>query len=235
MSLQAEHSTKSDPTVEPSELLSALLDGELSAAELDRLLGDFDKSEALRGRWQRFCALKAAREGVRLRSSVDICAGVMAALADAPAPASDTRVVPLPERSRRPAPTFSWRTTAGIAAAASMAAVVVVGGVQRQLHAGAYPATASVATVASAPAVTSSLIAAADESARKADAAITSVAPQQVADSEGSRLDPEARRRLDDYVIEHSSYSGGGLSGSPLGYARFAAETANYQPADGQH
>ena len=83
---------------ESNEKLSALLDGELLGAELDQLLDELESSPDLAARWQRLCAVQAARKGVRIAAKVDISAGVMAAIAGAPAPAHDTRVVALTQR-----------------------------------------------------------------------------------------------------------------------------------------
>jgi negative regulator of sigma E activity len=191
---------------ECSELLSALLDGEIAGAELDRLLENLDKSEALRERWRRMCAARAAREGLRVNPRQDLCAGVMAALAGAPVPAQDQRVVPLPQRQRD-----VRRPALGLAAAASIAAVAVA--VALRVHSPAPDALVAVNTP----------VPGGSEAADAAASAETDVA----------RLDADSARRLDDYVIEHSNYRAGGMGG-PLSYARFAAHTAEYQPVDGQ-
>jgi negative regulator of sigma E activity len=48
------------------ELWSAGLDGELGPEELDRLLDGLERDEAAGKRWQRWSAVRAAREGVRV-------------------------------------------------------------------------------------------------------------------------------------------------------------------------
>lgn len=193
-----------------NEKLSALLDGELMGAELDQLLAELEASPELGERWQRLCTVQAAQKGVRLNPKIDISAGVMAAIADAPAPARDTRVVAMPQRksgagrsARR-----EWLPAVGLAAAASLVAVVAVTSLRtREAASEAQP----VATLA--PAVSGF---------------------QPVAASNLARLDDDAARQLDNLAIEHANYRGGGVGGA-LGYARVAAHTADYQIVDGQH
>jgi negative regulator of sigma E activity len=195
---------------ESNERLSALLDGELMDAELEQLLSELETSDALRARWQRMCVAQAARKGVQVTPKVDISAGVMAAIAGAPAPARDTRVVPLPlQRSSAPArmPRREWLPAMGLAAAASLVAAVAV----TSLRTHAPGATSAIALAPAASNVQ----------------AVTAVA-------DAAQLDAEAARQLDNLVIEHANYRGGGVGGA-LGYARVAAHTADYQTVNGQH
>ena len=61
--------------------LSALLDGECSPGELDRILEEMDRSPELKASWSRLCAARDAVEGVHIRKpAIDLCAGVMARL-----------------------------------------------------------------------------------------------------------------------------------------------------------
>lgn len=190
---------------ESYEKLSALLDGELSGAELDELLVELDSSPELAARWQRMCAAQSARKGVGLARKVDITAGVLAAIAQAPAPARDTRVVALPQRPARSA-RREWMPAVGLAAAASLVAVVAVTSFRARVG------TPESQPLALAPAVAGF---------------------QPVAAVSSTRLDDAAARQLDNLVIEHANYRGGGVGGA-LGYARVAAHTADYQVVNGQ-
>lgn len=109
------------------ESLSALLDGECTEAQLDALLEELDRDPQLKAAWGRQCLAREAMRGQRLqRKPVDICAGVMAALDAAPPAASDKVVVLAPRRARRlPA----WQSVAGLAVAATVAAVAVTLGI----------------------------------------------------------------------------------------------------------
>jgi negative regulator of sigma E activity len=208
---------------ESNETLSALLDGEVAGAELDRLLRELDSSEALRERWRRECVVRAARDGVRVRPGLDLCAGVMSAIADAPAPARDSKVVAIPQRAAgpaRPAPfpatgraTIGWLPAVGMAAAASLVAVVAV----TSIRSGNRPGTAAQVALTPTPAVE-----------------VQPAAYTQTAAAQTATLDDDAQRQLDNLVIEHANYRGGGVGGA-LGYARYAVHTADFQPADGQH
>lgn len=193
-----------------NEKLSALLDGELMGAELDQLLAELESSPELGARWQRLCTVQAAQKGVKLAPKIDISAGVMAAIAGAPAPAHDTRVVALSQRKARAerASRREWLPVVGLAAAASLVTVVAVTSIRSRV---AGPESQPVAL---APAV--------------------SGFQPVAAGSTSARLDDDAARQLDNLVIEHANYRGGGVGGA-LGYARVAAHTADYQIVDGQH
>jgi negative regulator of sigma E activity len=190
-----------------NERLSALLDGELLGAELDQLLEELESSPELNARWQRLCTVQAVRKGVKLAPKVDIAAGVMSAIADAPAPARDPRVVALPQRPARRL-RREWVPAVSLAAAASLVAVVAVTSIRGQLSG------TNGQTVALTP-------------------AISGIQPVAVL-SNATRLNDDAARQLDNLMIEHANYRGGGMGG-PLGYARVAAHTADYQIVDGQH
>ena len=193
-----------------NEQLSALLDGELQGAELDRLLEALESSPELNARWQRLCAVQSARKGVRLMPKVDITAGVLSAIADAPVPARDTRVVPMPQQPARRRARREWLPAVGIAAAASVAAVVAVG-----TYRGHVPAAAVGQAVALAPAA-------------------PGAQPVAAALADSVQLNAVAARQLDNLMIEHANYRGGGVGGA-LGYARVAAHTADYQIDDGRN
>lgn len=106
------------------ETLSALLDGECSPEELDALLDALETSPPLKQQWSRLCAAHDARSGVRVWSAGadDFCAAVMAGIAAEQPPQAERKVVPLTVRNKRVLP---WRQAAGLALAASVAAVAV--------------------------------------------------------------------------------------------------------------
>src|SRR3569623_562801 len=107
------------------EKLSALLDGECSAEELDRLLEDLEQSPELKAQWSRLCLARDSMEGVRIRKDQScICAGVMANLDKAPAELAKPNVVEL----RRPR-SMIVKQAAGWAVAASVATVAMMVGV----------------------------------------------------------------------------------------------------------
>ena len=125
------------------ESLSVLLDGECSAAELDRVLAEMERDPALRAQFSRQCLARDSRMGTRIRSAdLDFADRVLAALQDEPAV-----VVPFGDRVRR----MPWRAAVSLAAAAALGAVAVL--VVRPQASGpampAYPG-AAVQTAASA-------------------------------------------------------------------------------------
>src|SRR5690349_5161819 len=100
------------------ESLSVLLDGECSAAELDRVLAEMERDPALRAQLSRQCLARESRMGTRIRSAdLDFADRVLAALQDEPAV-----VVPFGDRVRR----IPWRAAVSLAAAAALGAVAVL-------------------------------------------------------------------------------------------------------------
>lgn len=222
------------------ELLSALLDGECTPAEVEAALAAIERSPALKARWTRMCLTRDALAGVAIRKpTIDLTAGIMAALDDQPAADTHPKVVPLrpravstPAAAPMPAAAVSarslrWQRFAGLAVAASITAVVAIGG--RNLldqpidgGAGSQPlATAAVAT---------NLVKV------SADGQLSGVVPVDVAseDSPGwENLDAETKRQLNDYLIQHSTRGADAGMGGSLGYPRLVAQQASYRPADG--
>jgi negative regulator of sigma E activity len=199
------------------ETLSALLDGECSAGELDRLLEEIEHSPALKEQWSRLCLARDAREGTHFaKNQPCICAGVMAGLDERPAELANPNVVEL----RRPRPAFNWKPLAGLAAAASVAVVALLVGVTSTPQSGVgLPETAQGAPVTepvSYPVV--------PRQARN----LQSVALH----AEGEQHWQDAGDDLDNYLIEHnSSLAGQGVGmGGTLRSARFAAHSATYHP-----
>jgi negative regulator of sigma E activity len=111
----------------PSEILSAALDGECSPAELDRLLDAMERDPGLRDAWSRQGQWRDARDGVALPPRAGaLTQAVMAAVAAEPAPLRSAHPKLTPLRRRRFATGLGWRPLGGLAAAASVAAVAVV-------------------------------------------------------------------------------------------------------------
>jgi negative regulator of sigma E activity len=102
-----------------NESLSALLDGECSPSELDRLLSEFDRDPDLRRQFARLCLAREARMGTRVRKpDLEFADRVLAALHSDEAPV----VVAIGDRVRR----MPWRAAASLAAAAALGAVAVL-------------------------------------------------------------------------------------------------------------
>lgn len=217
------------------ELLSALLDGECTPAETEAALAAIERSPALKARWSRMCLTRDALAGVAVaKPSFDFAAGVMAAIASEAQTEANPRVVPLrrPAVVAQPAPALQpqrvatrrrWQPITGLAAAASIAAVALVGGralLNAPIDGGAGAPAASQLTASVNP----------DIVRVSADGQISGAAGQ---DSRWTQLDNETARQLNDYLLEHSNSRADAGMGGSLGYARLAVRTADYRPADG--
>ena len=177
------------------EHLSALLDGECSAAELDRLLNEMERNPALKDDWSRMCRTRDLAAGTHIKADQTcICAGVMSKLDVLPQERANPKVVELVSR-RKP---FLWKPLAGLAAAASVAAVALLAGLSFTASQSTNPAS----TVAAATP--------------------TQVYSRQVAANQVPDED------LDNYLIEHNNSLAEQGMGGTLRYARFAAHTAAY-------
>ena len=192
--------------------LSALLDGECSAKELDQLLDELDRSPELAQQWSRLCLAREATEGTRVGADQPcICASVMSQL-DAQ-PVSHPKVVDLASRrlTRFPKIATYWKPMVGFAAAASMgaAAVLLV-----------QPAADRTLPGVDANGFTSGQL------AGWVPAGGSNIALQPVASLD--RDDAHAEM-LQQYLMDHSNAIAGDGVGGTLRYARFAAHTAEYQ------
>jgi negative regulator of sigma E activity len=222
------------------ESLSALLDGECSAEELDRLLDELEHKPELKRSWSRLVQARDAREGVRLAAELPcICAGVMARLDAQPEPLGANVVELSPRRqptvvvppaavpvaaptpaaafaATTPAARFNWQPLTGWAVAASIAVVALVlnfsgtQDVQRELNPG----------VAAMPQVTAPV---SNSNTVRRPRYLQTVAAT-----------PEDLQAADDdlrnYLIEHSNSLADRGMGGALSYARFAAHTAEFVP-----
>lgn len=198
------------------ETLSALLDGECTPEELDRLLDQLDRSPALKGTYSRLCLSRDAREGTRIQKEQPcICAGVMDGLDEAPLPASD-KLVDLDSRRRRGA-TF-WKPLAGFAVAASMGAAAVLVAMPQGREAGIPGAGPGFSPAVTAPVSLPLPAAAHPRGLRAVSASAAEIEAQQQEDD------------LSNYLMEHSNTAAGRGMGGTLSYARFAAHNAVYRP-----
>lgn len=108
------------------EHLSALLDGECSEQELDRLLDAMARDSALKEDWSRLCRNRDLTTGRWVQAaSPSICADVMARLEEPSEAQTRPNVIDLAARRGR----SIWKPLAGLAAAASVAAVAFLAGV----------------------------------------------------------------------------------------------------------
>jgi len=178
-----------------NESLSALLDGECSPSELDRLLAELERNPELRRQYSRLCLARDSRMGARVRSAdLDFSDRVLSALHSEEPPV----VVALGDRIRR----LPWRMAASLAAAAAVGAVTVLAvrpdpGVAPE----AQPAIQASATLAAAQ-----------------EMPATGEVETGFAD-----LDDENARQLRNYLIAYNQSRG--QVGSTMGYARYAAYT----------
>jgi len=212
------------------EILSALLDGECSPEELDRLLDEMERSPDLKQAYSRLCLAREAAEGTRVaRKQPCICADVMASLDSEPLPFG-AKVADLDARrpwrrflkSRRalatgtaaamPAP---WRPMAGLAAAATVAAVAVMVVVpESRERQGLSPA------MFGAPQISQPASLPLPASPRPRNLQMVSAQADEVAPEDD----------LSNYLMEHSNTAAGRGMGGTLSYARFTAHNAAYRP-----
>lgn len=184
------------------EALSALLDGECSPVELDRVLEAMERDPALKARYSRMClARDTLRSGSAKPVPASFAAGVLAALDQQPA----STVVPF--RARRLAGldwVRLWQPMAGLAAAATLAAVAVL--VLRPESA-LVPESQDVAGASSAQ------------------------VPAAKDDRHWTELDAANARQLNDYLTAYNrSRAEQGVAGT-LNHARYEAHPAGTAPA----
>ncbi|TAM11251.1 MAG: hypothetical protein EPN72_04030 [Nevskiaceae bacterium] len=205
------------------ESLSALLDGECTAAELDAVLDACGHQPDLLHRFGRFCAVREIHAGRAVnRVPEDFCGAVMRSL-DVPgtAPVLPLRAMHLPHRRRA---RTTWFKAGGLALAASFGAVVALTGYH-------YVVTPAVMQVADAGSTTTAVpvVAAARGNS------IVAVAAPKVDEVSWSQLDPETTQHLDDYMMEHTGYGSVQMMNGALGYARITAQPVRYSAVGGTH
>jgi negative regulator of sigma E activity len=209
------------------EKLSALLDGECNAEELDQLLADLDRSAELKAQWSRLCLTRDTMEGIHIRKNqACICSGVMAGLDKTPAELAKPNVVEL----RRPR-AMIVKQVAGWAVAASVATVAMLVGVNSgHDHSANAGLTATAVPSIEAPVTQQVSYPVVPRQGRN----LQSVALHS--GSAGEQQWQDAGDDLDNYLIEHNSSiaeQGMGMGGT-LRVARFAAHSATYHPEEGQ-
>lgn len=217
------------------EKLSALLDGECSAEELDHLLADLDRSPELKAQWSRLCLARDTMEGVQIRKDPPcLCAGVMSKLDQAPAELAKANVVEL----RRPRSMVLKQIT-GWAVAASVATVALMVGVNGGHDHAATTGLASVVNVPAAEPVTTEAVSypvVIPRQPRNLQSVALRTTTATASNGNGEQKWQDAGDDLDNYLIEHNSSlaeQGMGMGGT-LRSARFAAHSATYHPEEGQ-
>ena len=224
------------------ELMSAMLDGECTPAEMDQLLGAIEADPALMARWSRLCMPRDALADTRVRSATpDFCAGVMAAIRQ-DEPATSSKVVPLRRPAAappvvRPAVRASrWQPMAGVAAAASIAAVAAVGGyrwLNQPLNPGvAGPAVAANSSVAATP--VAAVQPASLGGAGQGRLVAVSASGAEPVETRWSQLDADTARQLNEFMMEHSNLRAEQGMGSALSYPRMV-RTVDYRSGGEPH
>jgi negative regulator of sigma E activity len=188
-----------------NESISALLDGECSPRELERLLDEMERNPALGEQFSRQCLARDARMGTKVRSAeLNFSSRVLAALHEEQPGAV---VVPFVARIRQ----VPWKAATGLAAAATIGAMAVLA-LKPESPAGA-PAGLPVATTSPMP-----------SAALAVPVSATSAPVARVAQ------DDLTRQQLQNYLRAYSQAREQQHMRSTLGYARYAA----YSDAPGQ-
>lgn len=201
-----------------NEILSAALDGECSASELDQLLDASRRSPDLLRRFGRYCAQREASVGTRFDfDSETLCANVMSQVGPARhrhGKAFIRHVLPMA------------RPLAGLALAASVGAMATIGlyrysGIAlTPVHANAVVPGMSVAANGGASAVGVKKVASRTQTSAPSAPLVNQVRWTQLA--------PSTTRELDDYMIYDSAYRSVQGMGSALTYARVAAQESAF-------
>lgn len=177
-------------TANQNELLSALVDGELKGNELEQALQLLNTSEVARAQFQRHQLVSDVLHGhVSQNRTVDLTAGIAAALEDEP-----TMTLPTKHKALvLPFPTQFWKQATGLALAASVGALAVMGVMtqpQNQLQ----------------PLITVASNEAPEESITVAQAGNRWTVGEQ-----------EVEERLNTYLVNHNEYAG---ASSVFSYSR---------------
>lgn len=202
------------------DALSALIDGECTGPELDRLLDEMDHAPELARRWSRMVLAREVRMGTQIkRRQPCICADVMGHLeAESEHPklvdlaVRKASTMPSPRARTTPSRLVAfWKPAAGFAAAASMgaAAVLLVQPQTGQQVEDAGPMH-EMGVVAGFQNVNAGARA------------------QQVGlDSDERTRDEQYRRMLREYLVNHSHSIAGEGMGSTMGFTRIVAHTTD--------
>ncbi len=237
------------------ELVSALLDGECSAAEIRRLLDETATSPQLMQQYSRMNLVREALSGKPMSRAVQLdsdqfCAGIMSRLGEmepanvaAPATAvpAQPKVVALPTRPRHATPQRLRRSRPliGWAAAASFTLIVLAGG-RAWYGSGSEPAATPVASLA-ANSGGSELRQVSDTGLNRGGLmpvsahTYSSNQVEEPTELRWTQLDPDTARELNGYMLEHNnSRADQGMNGA-LGYARLAARNVDYRSSNESH
>lgn len=185
--------------VTTDETLSALLDDEAQELELRRMLRDLDGDTEARARWYRYQLARGAMHGEPLLHAPDFSLAVRAAIEAEPSLSAPRRA--------------NWRRSLGsFAVAASVAAVVLVGGQQLSQNSGGN--AAGIARVAPLPVGVVNTAGAIPVQASYGTRSLPSLQP---ADRTAYR--ELARQRLRRYSQEHAEHA---ALNTPQGMLPFA-------------
>lgn len=211
MTKQAEDSnlTRLDPEAVPkmenhtSEQLSALVDDELRGAALRQALEQLRRDAGLKARWGRYHLISdTLHANLVTARAADLCQRVQQALEQEPTLLAPRRKPRLPALAKQ---------AAGVAIAASVAVVAIIGVQQGDTPAGVTPAVAPVAQT---------------QTVRPAGTPANSMVQLASTGSGGPALtviEPAARGRLNSYLVNHNEYSvSSGMQGV-LPYARIVS------------
>lgn len=205
--------------------LSAMFDGELSKAECELLARRLGRDTALRAQWQRYALISAALQaepGMRL--DLQVAHRVSAALAAEPVLAEEGAADParLPARG---APAHRWmRPLAGVAVAASVAALSILYlRTQAPLGEGA-PVVAQRPAAAAAPQVAASTPGG-GELPEAAPAGAGGEPERYVVPASSEQVAPIVPAELANYVVAHSEYS------PPIGRRNLLSALITAEPA----
>lgn len=191
-------------TMNDNELLSALIDGELDSTELDRALALIDKDKLAKEQLQRFQRSSDLVRGYNLeQQTVDISTAISQALHAEPTyekqtiEDNDNVVSVKPETKTSFLPDWFWQQAMGLAIAASIGALAVVG-VWQQAETTITPVPLAVIDTDTNQANTLSV-------------ARTVAKPQPEPAATANRWavgEPEVADRLNTYLVDHNEYAG---------------------------
>lgn len=196
------------------ESLSALMDNEADDLEVRRVLQATAQDSALRGTWERYQMARSVLQKEHWQPSVDLSAGIAAALRDEPE-------LQVQAESVAPAQSGLWRNMTRVAVAASVTMAVLVG--VRMVNQGDVPAQPTLA--ATAP-VTAPSFAAAGNTVRSG-AVLAGYSQQSGVGAEpiAPAQSPSAwhEQRIGRYLREHAENSAQFSSPQLVPYARAAS------------
>lgn len=194
------------------ESLSALMDNEADDLEVRRVLQAADQDPALRGTWERYQIARSVLHKEHWQGSVDLSAGIAAALRDEPELNMQPETV-------APARSGLWRNMSRVAVAASVTMAVLVG--VRMVNQGDVPTQPNLA--ADTPVVAPSFA----TSAARSGAVLAGYSDSSSAGAEpiATAQAPSAwhEQRIGRYLREHAENSAQFSSPQLVPYARAAS------------